>query len=104
MIREVQSSTPSGFAVLGLTLAVLGASVWGIVRVARAAEGREDALLIGALLLVILIDVVVMSGLFTVEPNQGIVLTLFGAYKGTEKNPGLRWANPFLSKRKISRG
>ena len=102
MIREVQSSTPSGFAVLGLTLAVLGASVWGIIQVVRGGEGREHVLLIGALLLMILIDVVVMSGLFTVEPNQGIVLTLFGAYKGTEKNPGLRWANPFLSKRKIS--
>ncbi len=99
MIREVQSSTPSGFAMLGLTLAVLGASVWGIVWVARSGESR---LLLIPLILIILGDLLMMLGLFTVEPNQGVVLTLFGSYRGTEKNPGLRWANPFLDKRKIS--
>lgn len=99
MIREVQSSTPSGFAMLGLTVAVLGASVWGVVWVARSGGSR---LMLIPLILLILVDLLMMLGLFTVEPNQGVVLTLFGSYKGTEKNPGLRWANPFLEKRKIS--
>ncbi len=98
MIREVQTSTPSGFAVLALSLAVFAASVVGIVRVARTPE----AWLIVPLLVVILLNIILMTGLFTVEPNQGVVLTLFGTYQGTEKNTGLRWANPFLSKRKIS--
>jgi regulator of protease activity HflC (stomatin/prohibitin superfamily) len=35
-------------------------------------------------------------------PNQGVVLTLFGAYRGTAREPGLRWANPFYAKQKIS--
>jgi len=43
-----------------------------------------------------------LGGLFMVEPNQGRVLTLFGAYRGTERQPGLRWANPFLQKRAVS--
>jgi len=42
------------------------------------------------------------SGLFTVEPNQGIVLLLFGKYKGTEKTTGFRWANPLYQRKRVS--
>src|SRR5262249_26234386 len=41
-------------------------------------------------------------GLFMVAPNEAKVLQLFGAYAGTVRNPGLRWANPFLTKHRIS--
>ena len=43
-----------------------------------------------------------LGGFFVVNPNQGRVLQLFGAYAGTVRAPGLRWANPFYSKRTIS--
>ncbi|MBM41224.1 MAG: hypothetical protein CL483_04780 [Acidobacteria bacterium] len=43
-----------------------------------------------------------MADMFVVNPNQGRVLLLFGRYVGTVKNQGLRWANPFLLKRRIS--
>jgi regulator of protease activity HflC (stomatin/prohibitin superfamily) len=42
------------------------------------------------------------AGLFTVAPNEGRVLQLFGAYRGTAKQEGLRWANPFYTKKRIS--
>jgi regulator of protease activity HflC (stomatin/prohibitin superfamily) len=42
------------------------------------------------------------AGLFMVNPNEGKVLQLFGEYKGTAKQEGLRWANPFLTKKKVS--
>lgn len=38
----------------------------------------------------------------SVQPNTGIVLTLFGKYKGTVKTAGLQWANPFYAKKPIS--
>jgi regulator of protease activity HflC (stomatin/prohibitin superfamily) len=41
-------------------------------------------------------------GLFMVQPNQGVVLQLFGRYIGTAREPGLRWANPFYSKKAVS--
>ena len=41
-------------------------------------------------------------GLFLVNPNEAKVLQLFGSYTGTAKEPGLRWANPFFSKRVVS--
>jgi regulator of protease activity HflC (stomatin/prohibitin superfamily) len=45
---------------------------------------------------------VMLPGSFTVQPNEAVVLQLFGRYVGTVKDAGLRWANPFYSKKKIS--
>ena len=42
-----------------------------------------------------------LGGLFTVDPNEARVLQLFGGYVGTVKEDGLRWANPFYSKRSV---
>jgi regulator of protease activity HflC (stomatin/prohibitin superfamily) len=42
-----------------------------------------------------------LGGLFVVNPNEARVLQLFGDYVGTAKEDGLRWANPFYSKRSI---
>ncbi|WP_280151128.1 SPFH domain-containing protein [Piscinibacter sp. XHJ-5] len=41
-------------------------------------------------------------GLYMLQPNQGAVLTLFGSYRGTDRSDGLRWANPFYAKDKVS--
>jgi regulator of protease activity HflC (stomatin/prohibitin superfamily) len=42
------------------------------------------------------------KGFFQVQPNQGQVMQLFGRYSGTARDEGLRWTNPFYSKRTIS--
>lgn len=41
-------------------------------------------------------------GFYMVQPNQSAVLQLFGRYVGTDFVNGLRWANPFYSKQKVS--
>ena len=46
--------------------------------------------------------VFVLKGFFMVAPNEAKVLQLFGSYMGTAKVAGLRWANPFFNKTKIS--
>jgi len=43
-----------------------------------------------------------LIGLYTVQPNQAAVISLFGKYVGTVKENGLRWNNPFFSKKKVS--
>ena len=43
-----------------------------------------------------------LAGLYMVEPNQSAVLSLFGRYVGTVHDNGLRWNNPFFTKRKVS--
>ncbi len=56
------------------------------------------------ILAVILFPILVflMVGLFVVNPNEARVLQFFGRYVGTVRDPGLRWANPFYTKRRIS--
>ena len=45
---------------------------------------------------------VAFAGFYMIEPNQTAVLSLFGRYIGTVKDPGLRWNNPFFAARKVS--
>jgi regulator of protease activity HflC (stomatin/prohibitin superfamily) len=51
---------------------------------------------------VIVIGIFLLAGVFVVNPNESMVLTLFGAYKGTVVANGFFWANPFLTKKKVS--
>ena len=60
---------------------------------------------VGLRLLVVPLGIVTLFcwfGLFMVQPNQGSVVQLFGRYIGTVREQGLRWANPFFSKRPVS--
>lgn len=43
-----------------------------------------------------------LAGLFVVNPNQAVVLQLFGDYRGSVRREGMAWANPFYTKRRIS--
>ena len=59
----------------------------------------------GVILTGLLIGIVAflsLIGLYTVQPNQAAVLSLFGKYVGTVKDNGLRWNNPFFGKKKVS--
>ena len=42
------------------------------------------------------------AGLFTVQPNQAVVLVLFGTYVGTVKDSGWWWTNPFNTRKRVS--
>jgi regulator of protease activity HflC (stomatin/prohibitin superfamily) len=98
MIHERERSAVSGWLMLPFLLGACGVCVYGVV---RSAQVREPvAVLVWTLLLATAL--VCLGGFFVVNPNEGRVLQLFGAYRGTVKDPGLRWANPFLSKRAIS--
>jgi regulator of protease activity HflC (stomatin/prohibitin superfamily) len=44
----------------------------------------------------------VLIGLYMLNPNQAAALTLFGAYIGSDRGTGLRWANPLALKKRIS--
>ena len=59
-------------------------------------------LLKGLALLVAVLAGVCLAGFYMVAPNEGRVLQLFGQYVGTDRALGLRWANPFYSKQRVS--
>jgi len=98
MIREREYAALPGLAVTLLLLTVLAVTIYLLISGAeRASAGR-----IVGLSLVMLLDLFLFAGLFVVNPNEGKLLQLFGDYIGTVKTPGLRWANPFYSKKRIS--
>jgi regulator of protease activity HflC (stomatin/prohibitin superfamily) len=98
MIKETPVQAMPGLPVLLGTLA--GFVVTVICFIASAANEVVAAAVFFALLWAI--NLVAMFGLFTVAPNEAKVLQLFGRYVGTVRDAGLKWANPFYSKRKIS--
>ena len=52
--------------------------------------------------LVLIASAVALAGLYMLQPNEAASMTLFGRYAGTDRSEGLRWANPFYIKRKVS--
>src|SRR5688500_2342263 len=98
MIRERQNDGVPGLIMLVLGFLMLGGAVYLTIQNLSDLERRGPLeLLVG-----VPVALLVFRGLFTVAPNQGIVLQLFGNYVGTSKVPGLRWANPFYSRKRIS--
>ena len=98
MLREKELKATSGLFVLLTGLVVLIMSVVGFI---QAAVAEQPAIAVTAGL-VLFLTIVAMAGLFTVNPNDAKVLTLFGRYIGTVRDAGLWFANPFYAKKRIS--
>ena len=98
MIREIERGVASGYLALVILFALTVATVYLLIRAANAGAGVQ----VFAYALALLIVLVSWFGLFIVNPNEAKVLQLFGKYVGTVRAPGLRYANPFYTKRKVS--
>ncbi len=98
LVREREFNGVAGLPVLLGGLVAVGGLVWGLVTGAR---GEQPTLIIGSAVGLAVVGLL-MAGLFMVNPNEGRVLQLFGNYAGTARTSGLRWANPFLTKRAVS--
>ncbi|MCW5556558.1 MAG: SPFH domain-containing protein [Verrucomicrobiae bacterium] len=68
------------------------------VRSIRENELRP-AIVAGVLLV---LGILMLCGFFTLQPNEGRVLILFGDYRGTVRRSGFHWTNPFFTKLRIS--
>lgn len=98
MTKEIQKSTLPGIPMLLLLIASMLVTVF--LMIGAADKGAVvSALLLG---LAGFVEFFLLFGLFMVQPNNAVVLQLFGRYIGTTREEGLRWANPFYSKRPVS--
>jgi regulator of protease activity HflC (stomatin/prohibitin superfamily) len=79
-------------------LAAEGLAIYGFI---VSATVENPPLMIASAIAGLLV-VFFLVGLFVVNPNEGRVLQLFGDYAGTARIPGLRWANPFYTKKRVS--
>ena len=101
--REGPASTFNGYLFLFFALVLLAWTIWAFVSFGGTAEaGRPDfAWLAGAIGGAILF-LFVLAGFYMIQPNQAVVITLFGEYRGTDRNQGLRWIWPWMMRKKLS--
>jgi regulator of protease activity HflC (stomatin/prohibitin superfamily) len=107
---ERPARTFSGYAMLLLFVTLFALIAWRTIELAQDLEpsvlpGLPDTSPIGfaiATVLRVVILILIASGFFMLQPNQAAVITLFGAYRGTDRHEGLRWVWPWMGKAKIS--
>jgi regulator of protease activity HflC (stomatin/prohibitin superfamily) len=109
--RETRAWSISGYLMLVLFVFLIAVTIWRIVAIA---SGNADDLPLGHIdggsltsfvvftALRVLGLILIASGFYMIQPNQAAAITLFGAYRGTDRNHGLRWVWPWMGKTKIS--
>jgi regulator of protease activity HflC (stomatin/prohibitin superfamily) len=102
-VQEFPARSKSGGLALlsGLVGLVAGAGMVTAGGAAVDATGARAALIAGGVV-VALAAFLSLCGLNTVAPGEARVVQLFGRYRGTIREDGLRWVNPFTSREKIS--
>ncbi len=90
-MQEVDFKSMSGYLALVLIFVALIAIPGGLVI-------RLPVVTV----LAVISMIVLIKGIYVLQPNQSALMMLFGSYRGTDYSTGLRWANPFLSKTKVS--
>ena len=93
--EERPAATSSGFIYVAVGLITLFAAI-------ALLAARPMGPTIGVLVAALLVAAWCLGGLYMLQPNQAALLLLFGSYRGTDRSDGLRWANPFYLKKKVS--
>jgi len=102
--QEQPVRTYSGFVALAIGIALLVLAGW-LANVTFAnvrARVPISFAMLAATVAVAITAVLVLLGLYTLQPNEAAIIQLFGAYRGTTRTPGLRATNPFYTRKKLS--
>jgi hypothetical protein len=91
----------AAFSGWGFLVLDLGISLFALILLAAGVR-MEFPLLIIIGMAFGLLAFIGLGGFFTLQPNESAVFTLFGAYRGTTRQNGFLWANPFFRKLRIS--
>ncbi len=101
--RERGAWSTSGYLML---IAFLALVVLIIARVIGFASSNPDdsavPFFVITTFLMLGAAIIISAGFYMIQPNQAAAITLFGSYRGTDRNHGLRWVWPWMSKTKIS--
>jgi SPFH domain/Band 7 family protein len=98
MLKENEYRATAGLPTLLIVLAIALLATVGIIHGVR----EQSAVQAGASAFVAVLAFIGLGGFFTVNPGEAKALQLFGEYKGSVRQQGFWWANPFLSKKGIS--
>lgn len=97
--REARANTQSGYLMLLIGLALLGVAIWAFITNMGGVEvsWKWTVMIVGATT-----GTVILCGFYLINPNEAAAIQLFGSYKGTDRETGLRWVLPWLTRRKIA--
>ncbi|KQY96645.1 SPFH domain-containing protein [Brevundimonas sp. Root1423] len=93
---ERPAKTANGVIVLLIGLALL---ILGPVSIA---QDPDTALRVVAGITAAVLGLLLLCGLYSLQPNEGMAILLFGDYRGTDRKTGLRWVLPWYSRKKVS--
>ncbi|MBY0583544.1 MAG: SPFH domain-containing protein [Sphingomonas sp.] len=94
--EEIPARASSGYLMLLVLFVAVAVMALGIAA-AKNTGGAPWLLIVSAAVFVFL-----LPGFYVLQPNQAAAITLFGSYKGTDRNTGLRWLWPWMGKKKVS--
>ncbi|MDK2761508.1 MAG: SPFH domain-containing protein [Sphingopyxis sp.] len=98
--RETRANTQSGYVMLLVWLALLAVAAWAAITNLNGPVdfGWKWAVVIASAT----VGTLVLCGFYLINPNEAAAIQLFGAYKGTDREEGLRWVLPWLTRKKIA--
>lgn len=99
--RERAASSYNGYIMLIILVVVVAALAFILPGLAPG-DGATKLTFVGALIASLIGVLILASGFFMIQPNQAVVITLFGEYRGSERTEGLRWVWPWMGRNKIS--
>lgn len=91
MNKETKAKKFNGYIILFLVLVLIAIGVYSII------QNHVPVAVVSFIMAFF-----ILPGFTVISPNESVVLVLFGAYKGTLKENGFWWVNPFMTKKKIS--
>ena len=94
--REGAAKSFNGYLMLLVLLAI------PVVALFNAIAAGDEGVAIGSIVVGGGLLLFVAIGFFMIQPNQAVVLTLFGEYRGTMRKEGLHWIWPWFGKNKVS--
>jgi hypothetical protein len=97
--RERPTATISGYAMLGALALLIVLQVFGVFSLATE---HFTLLPIASVIIGPLGLLLIAPGFYMLQPNQAAAITLFGSYRGSDRETGLRWTWPWMGKKKIS--
>ena len=101
--RERTAWSTSGYLMLLVFLALAFLLILRVVTFAGTEPSDSQvAGFLGSIVLLPPALVLIAKGFYMIQPNQAAAITLFGAYRGTDRQPGLRWVWPWMGKIRIS--
>lgn len=92
----------NGFLMLFVLLFWLAASVWIFVQGTMIGSSVPGKIMVISGIVLFISWFLLLFGFLKLEPNESAVMVFFGKYRGTWRDTGFFWVNPFMTKKKLS--